>query len=298
MKKLGKTHPTRWGRSVLFSAILVLVAILLIGGYWFYRELDVVAAERDYQEIARLADTRVAEIEAKKKEPVYISFPGAEPIQAPPENYEDPTNFWTLVNKERALPMDYVPPKLVSPNLPIRTNATADERTLREVIVKPLTDMFEAAAKEGHMLMIGSAYRSSATQDTLFNSYVASAGYAEANRYSAHPGHSEHQTGLAVDISTTSQQCYLSACFIATADGMWLAENAHKYGFILRYPEGKEAITGYNFEPWHYRYVGVPLATALHKSGLTLDQAWPYLEEALETLRENRAVPRTTSGAN
>jgi D-alanyl-D-alanine carboxypeptidase len=138
--------------------------------------------------------------------------------------------------------------------------------------------------------MIGSAYRSAATQDQLFNRYVATAGYQEADKYSAHPGHSEHQTGLAVDISTTSQQCYLSECFIGTADGQWLAENAYKYGFTLRYPKGKELTTGYNFEPWHYRYVGIGLATALYQSGLTLDEAWPYMETALATLRSNRAV--------
>ena len=154
----------------------------------------------------------------------------------------------------------------------------------------PLTDMFGAASKAGHDLMIGSAYRSATTQEALFNSYVASAGFEEANMYSAHPGHSEHQTGLAVDISTTSQQCYLSACFINTADGKWLSENAHAYGFTLRYPDGKESITGYNFEPWHYRYVGVDLATALYESDLTLDQAWPYLLEALKTLRSNGAL--------
>lgn len=139
--------------------------------------------------------------------------------------------------------------------------------------------------------MIGSAYRSAATQTDLFNSYVASAGYDEANMYSAHPGHSEHQTGLAVDISTTSQQCYLDECFIGTSDGQWLADNAYKFGFTLRYPKGKEAITGYNFEPWHYRYVGVALATALHQSGLTLEEAWPSMEQALATLRQHRAVP-------
>ncbi len=82
----------------------------------------------------------------------------------------------------------------------------------------------------------------------------------------------------------------MSACFINTADGQWLSENAHKYGFTLRYPDGKEAITGYNFEPWHYRYVGVDLATALYESQITLDQAWPYLLTALQTLRDNRVL--------
>lgn len=237
-------------------------------------------ALRDYQ----------AGLEAKKAEQVYIRLPGATPVKAPVENYDDPANIWTLVNKERALPMDYVPADLMIPELSTRANATADEKKIRTVMGSALVQMFGDASKAGHDLMIGSAYRSSVTQEQLFNSYVASAGYDEANRYSAHAGHSEHQTGLAVDISTTSQQCYLSACFIDTADGQWLAEHAHLYGFHLRYPEGKEAITGYNFEPWHYRYVGVDLATALKESELTLDQAWPYLQEALTTLRTNKAL--------
>lgn len=186
--------------------------------------------------------------------------------------------------------MTYVPSDLMMPDLSTRANATVDEKKVRSVINEPLVQMFGDAAKAGHELMIGSAYRSSSTQEQLFNSYVSSAGYEEANKYSAHAGHSEHQTGLAVDISTTTQQCYLSECFIDTADGQWLSENAHKYGFILRYPSGKEEITGYNFEPWHYRYVGIELATAIYESQLTLDQAWLYLLEALTKLRDNKVL--------
>lgn len=292
MKVLANKRRTVSGKVQLLCLILFILTGGLIVGYWLYQQAEISKNEQTMQEIARIADARIAEIEAKKKEPVYISLPGAEKIQAPVENYEDTTNIWTLVNKQRALPMEYVPPQLVMPNLAVRSNSTADEKLVRSIIVQPLTTLFESAAKDGHALMIGSAYRSSTTQESLFASYVASAGYDEANRYSAHAGHSEHQTGLAVDISTTSQQCYLSACFINTSDGQWLSENAHKYGFTLRYPEGKEAITGYNFEPWHYRYVGVELATALYQSELTLDQAWPHLQEALATLRENRALPR------
>ncbi len=279
-------------RLQLTCLILVVITAILIGSYWAYQQAEITKVQQATEELARIADAHIAEIEAKKKEPVYISLPGAEKIQVPVENYEDPSNIWTLVNKERALPMDYVPEGLVAPNVATRSNSTADEKLVRSTIEAPLVQMFDTAAKSGHFLMIGSAYRSSATQASLFASYAASAGYEEANRYSAHAGHSEHQTGLAVDISTTSQQCYLSACFINTADGKWLSENAHTFGFNLRYPQGKEAITGYNFEPWHYRYLGVKLATALHQSELTLDQAWPYLETALATLRDNRALPR------
>ena len=290
--KVSKSSRSRHrGKFVALCLILVVLAGGAVAGYWAYQnQAQIAETQRANDEATRVADAKLAEIEAKKKEPVYITLPGADKILAPAENYEDPTNIWTLVNKERALPDGYIPPQLVVASVSTRANSTADEKRIRKTIDSPVIEMFSAAQKEGHSLMIGSAYRSAVTQDQLFNRYVADAGYEQANKYSAHPGHSEHQTGLAIDISTTSQQCYLSECFINTADGQWLAENAHTFGFHLRYQKGKEAITGYNFEPWHYRYVGRDLATALHQSGLTLDEAWPYLEAALATLRANNAV--------
>jgi len=274
-------------RTPLICLGLVIVTVLGIGGYWMYKETEVTNANKRVEAANQAYQTRVAEIEAKKKEPVYITLPGAERIQAPVENYEDATNIWTLVNKSRPLPDGYIPPDLTAPT--VRTRLASQQ--VRGVIIDPLNQMFDAAAKDGHSLVIGSAYRSYATQEQLFASYVAASGYALADKYSAHAGHSEHQTGLAVDISTTSQKCYLEECFTDTSDGEWLAANGYKFGFTLRYPQGKEAITGYNFEPWHYRYVGIPLATALHQSNLTLDEAWPYLETALATLKANRALP-------
>lgn len=280
----------RGGKVFALNLALAALAALAIGGLWAYRELQIRNNQQALNELVRTVDARIAEIEAKKKEPVYIALPGAVKIQAPVENYEDPTSIWTLVNKERTLPTEYVPLELGVTDLPTRSNATDNEKRVRQTIVGPLAQLFEAAQGDGHSLMIGSAYRSAVTQGQLFDAYVTRVGYEEANKYSAHPGHSEHQTGLAVDISSTSQQCYLSECFINTADGKWLDDNAFKYGFTLRYPKGKEEITGYNFEPWHYRYVGINLATALHQSGLTLDEAWTYLEAALTTLRKNRAI--------
>lgn len=290
MKSIGKSRRRSVGKVGIICSILVAVVALAVGFFWAYQEVKVAQKQQATNEIIRIANARLAEIEAKKKEPVFITLPSADKIQVPVDNYEDPASIWTLVNKERAIPTGYVPPELVVVGVSTRSNATSDEKRVRQTIIDPLTQMFEAAFEEGHSLMVGSAYRSATTQDLLFNTYVARVGYEQANKYSAHPGHSEHQTGLAVDISTVSQQCYLAECFIGTADGQWLADNAYKYGFHLRYPKGQETITGYNFEPWHYRYVGIELATALHQSGITLDQAWPYLETALKTLRSNRAI--------
>ena len=126
--------------------------------------------------------------------------------------------------------------------------------------------MKAAAASEGLSLYISSGFRSYDTQDVIYNRYVANDGKANADRYSARPGHSEHQTGLAIDLNGVSDS------FGNTAEGKWVAAHAHEYGFILRYPKGKEAQTGYMYEPWHIRYVGVKAATAIFESGLCLEE--------------------------
>lgn len=126
--------------------------------------------------------------------------------------------------------------------------------------------MKAAAAAEGLNLYISSGFRSYATQNGLYNKYVANDGKADADRYSARPGHSEHQSGLAFDLNTISES------FGGTPAGIWVAEHGHEYGFIVRYPQGKEDVTGYKWEPWHIRYVGVDAATKLHDSGLTVEE--------------------------
>ena len=126
------------------------------------------------------------------------------------------------------------------------------------------------AAKAGINLNVISGFRSYATQNRLYNNYAARDGYANADRYSARPGHSEHQTGLAADINSVDQ------AWINTKEGKWLNENCYKYGFIIRYPKGKENITGYMYEPWHIRYVGADIASKLYNNG-----NWITLEEYL-----------------
>ncbi|MBQ7500623.1 MAG: D-alanyl-D-alanine carboxypeptidase family protein, partial [Clostridia bacterium] len=123
-----------------------------------------------------------------------------------------------------------------------------------------------AAAKEGLNFYCVSGFRSYAYQRTLYNRYVSQDGKAAADRYSARPGHSEHQTGLALDVNSVNQN------FAYTKEGRWLAANCYKYGFIIRYPQGKEAVTGYMYEPWHIRYLGVDIATDVFNSGLCLEE--------------------------
>ena len=131
------------------------------------------------------------------------------------------------------------------------------------------------AASLGYTLTIGSGYRSYYTQQTLYNNYAARDGYAAADRYSARAGHSEHQTGLAFDVCENSRpDVCINSGFDSTDQARWISDNCYKYGLILRYPQGKEGITGYMYESWHLRYVGVDLATKLYNSG-----SWITLEE-------------------
>ena len=136
--------------------------------------------------------------------------------------------------------------------------------------------MFDQAEQSGIYLHARSGYRSYQTQVQLFQSYADRNGEEAANRYSAKPGHSEHQTGLVMDVTSESVDYQLSESFGETEEGKWLKEHAHEFGFIIRYPEGAEDITGYIYEPWHIRYLGVDMATKVYESGLTYEE---FLEE-------------------
>ena len=124
----------------------------------------------------------------------------------------------------------------------------------------------EDAAKLGLKIVCSSGFRSYDYQEQLYNNYVTTDGILTADTYSARPGHSEHQTGLAIDVNSISDD------FIGTAECEWLARNAHKYGFIIRYPKGKAAYTGFRYEPWHIRFLGVETATKVYESGLCLEE--------------------------
>ena len=160
----------------------------------------------------------------------------------------NPYGYTLIANKTYALPAAYAPGDLIP-----ECRAAFNE-------------MKSAAARDGVNLFIVSGYRSYATQASLYSRYAAQDGYAAADTYSARPGHSEHQTGLAMDLNS------LSGSFAYTREGRWLAANAHKYGFIIRYQQNKQSITGYIYEPWHVRYLGKGLAAAVYNSGLCLEE--------------------------
>ncbi|WP_227396480.1 M15 family metallopeptidase [Jeotgalibacillus aurantiacus] len=159
-----------------------------------------------------------------------------------------------IANKQHPLPTDFAP---------------GEDPEARAAF----NQMAEAASAEGITLVAFSTFRSYDYQVDLYNRYVDQHGQEEADRFSARPGYSEHQTGLGFDIGEAGQEEHWAEdSFKDTAGAKWLAENAHEYGFILRYPAGKEEITGYQYESWHFRYLGKELATEVYNSGLTLEE--------------------------
>ncbi|MEN1761118.1 M15 family metallopeptidase [Anoxynatronum sibiricum] len=192
-------------------------------------------------------------------------------MQQPPGITKKPERINVIVNQEHPLPADYVPENLVTPKVPVMYSGEAS--LLRKEAADALETMVaEALRVTGEELILRSGYRSYATQRYLFNTRAQERGEAVANRSTARPGESEHQTGLAADITSPGVRRQLTTRFGETPEGKWLQENAHHYGFILRYPAGKEAITGYIYEPWHFRYVGPGLAARLYESGLTMEE--------------------------
>jgi zinc D-Ala-D-Ala carboxypeptidase len=184
----------------------------------------------------------------------------------------NPGDNAVMVNKSFKLPDGYSPPDLVEPNVPFLFKEHLEKRKMRKDAAAVLETLFAAAKKNGLPLAGVSAYRSYETQKTLYNNYVQKDGQVAADRYSAKPGMSEHQTGLAIDVSGSTGQCAASDCFADTKEAKWLEQHAPEFGFIIRYPKGKESITGYQYEPWHLRYVGKELAKNIASKGLTLEE--------------------------
>lgn len=163
-----------------------------------------------------------------------------------------------IANKTYGLPQAYAPGDL------------ADE------VKEAFEAIKNAAAKEGLNLYISSGYRSYTRQQTLYNNYVSKDGKELADTYSARAGYSEHQSGLCFDLNTIDDS------FAYTPESKWLEKHAQEYGFIIRYPKGKEDKTGYQYEPWHLRYLGVELATKVYESGLCLEEYYGITSEYAE----------------
>lgn len=179
-----------------------------------------------------------------------------------------------LVNKLYTVSKDYYPTDMVAVDGSLSTNqGLYFKREAYEAYLK----MLSAAQSEGLNFMICSTYRSYALQTSLYNNSLAQNGEAFTNTRSAYPGRSEHHTGWAVDITSKSMGYGLSQNFIDYPEGLWINNHCSEYGFIIRYPSGKTNITGYDYEPWHLRYVGIEAASEITSRGITLEE---YLGKA------------------
>lgn len=194
--------------------------------------------------------------------PSAVPSPSGEPVDVTSDD-----SLTRIVNRTHPINPSYAPSDLVVPDV-----AMNNTQMVRQEAAGPLKELFQAASDAGYSLYLISGYRSYAEQVSLYHTYVAEFGGEYTNRIDSHPGASEHQIGLAVDLGTTDHACELSSCFGDTGASQWLSENAWKYGWILRYPADKEEITGIMDSPWNYRYVGREEARKIHESGLTMEE--------------------------
>lgn len=172
-----------------------------------------------------------------------------------------------LVNKEYVLNKEYIPEGLSVPNIDFAEESDNEEKHVAKSIVDPIENLVNCAKEEGIILVGNSAYRSYESQKSTYRHSVKSQGKELADSYVAKPGFSEHQTGLCIDV--TNEDRYFVQ---GTREADWLAENCHRFGFIIRYPEGKKSITGIEYEPWHIRYVGEEAANYIYNNGITLEE--------------------------
>ena len=177
-----------------------------------------------------------------------------------------------LVNKYHYLGKEYIPSDLVD----IKNYYAYGENQVKKEVYENFLSMWNDAKKEDLSLIVTSAYRDYDYQQSLWNSYANKNGNDWADSVAARAGYSEHQTGLSMDIVTYGSTM---DSFESTDEFKWLSENAYKYGFILRYPKGKEEITGYSYESWHYRYVGKDIALKMHNEDITFDEYYAYYIE-------------------
>jgi D-alanyl-D-alanine carboxypeptidase len=209
----------------------------------------------------------------------------ADQVQANPVTIFDPPKYsidqadsiWVVVNKQRQIsPLKYQPASLAFPRFVKPKVQNPFGLQMREEAAIATVELARAMNEAGKgTLILNSGFRTYKNQQGLYNRTRETRGLAVAEKLSARPGHSEHQLGLAADFSVKGSGCAIMVCFGSTEAGIWLAENAHEYGFVLRYPKGYKPITGFQYEPWHFRYVGIELATEMKTKGIkTLEEFW------------------------
>lgn len=234
--------------------LLILLIFMVVGMFVLMMRLSSAT-----ENASALAEPAPTESEMTATEPV-ISF-----------DPSDPTLI--LVNKEHRVDADYEPEELVELDESLRaTNRDPVTQKLAPEAAEAFIALAAGAIEEGLTIKLTSGYRSYAVQEKLYNHYLQEKGEEWTQQYSAPPGASEHHTGLAIDLSCPSISYVLADSFSETEEYRWLQAHAHEYGFIIRYPEGKEDITGYSYEPWHIRYVGKDAAKVITERDITLEE--------------------------
>ncbi|MDU4936313.1 MAG: M15 family metallopeptidase [Peptostreptococcaceae bacterium] len=221
--------------------VLAISSLFIIGSAFIVTKKDNIKAQNNTSNMSKNNYKNDGNLSASKE---YIE--GVQPL------YIDGI---VVVNKKYGLPQDYRAPE-----------------ELEKDAIDAAKRMMKSAEEDGVVIKIRSGYRSYSIQSTLYNNYVRRDGKEAADKYSAVPGYSEHQTGLAFDFTTSDTITSIGDWFTDTIQAKWLYENAYKYGFIIRYPEGKEDITGYQYESWHYRYIGEEHSIHFAMNNLTLEE--------------------------
>jgi len=278
------TNPNSYTRFISIIAILT-VSIFITGcdtqeeefieGGVTQSEIEVVTVETAVQiEITTIPSYEVplpTESEVVIKE---IQFCGntADPDDAVVLSLEEALSYLALVNRCFRVSEDFLPDDLSIVDVASVNLNWGPHHLLRYTAARAVEEMFSSAYEDGLILLASSAHRTNDNQTFYFTSNVQRNGLAEAMRVSAVPGHSEHQLGLAVDITTHSLNGGLTQAFTETPEGRWVNQNAHRFGFIISYPQNREADTGFIYEPWHLRYVGVEVATEIFENGFILEE--------------------------
>ncbi|MEK5443403.1 MULTISPECIES: D-alanyl-D-alanine carboxypeptidase family protein [unclassified Fredinandcohnia] len=265
------------------KVIIGLVLVLVASSIFFTREAFSDILQESYASIKEIVIGKIAlskendgEVLPEKVEAPETQTAGEQTEVVKPEDVKpviDPNDpFLLLVNKEvGVLDATYVPQNLVVPNVDFSTSVSERKHMVKEA-AEALEKLFAQASVDGIELHAQSGYRSYATQQVIYDSYVRGYGETEASTFSAKAGQSEHQTGLAMDVTSDSVDNQLVQEFGETVEGKWVAEHAAEFGFIVRYTLGNEDITGYMYEPWHIRYVGVEHAKYITEHEITLEE--------------------------
>lgn len=244
-RRIAEQRRVKRNRTIALTILLIIVSILCKSCYTSYRKKHPKLPKPKKTESTVAADTDVSQPDVTESEPDGEIMPGGHKIrQVDGFTFVDDI---LIVNKTYSLPKEYAPG--IDPNAQ-----------------KAFDEMSGAAFNDGIYLYVNSGYRSYDEQYMLYKNYAAERGVAEADRVSSRPGYSEHQSGLCFDVNSTEFS------FGNTKEARWLAAHCVDYGFIIRFPKGKEAITGYEYEPWHIRYVGVEAAKDITEKGVCLEE--------------------------